>query len=88
MEKIQELENRIHQIELRNKSVETDKKWESSATRKIILMIFTYLAILSYFAAIGIERPFLNAVVPTLGFLLSTLTLPFFKKMWISFQKK
>jgi|GEM_PF-5967680 len=37
--------------------------------------------------AIDITRPFQNAVVPTVGFLLSTLTLPFFKTRWIKFQK-
>lgn len=87
MDTIIELEKRLVKIEERNKKVEMDKKWEGSLTRKVLLMIFTYLAVLFYFQAIGIKSPYLNAVVPTIGFLLSTLTLPLFKKIWIKKQK-
>lgn len=81
-----DLEKRIEQIESRNKKVELDKKWEGSLTRKIVLMIFTYLAIAGYFFAIDVQNPWLNAVVPTLGFLLSTLTLPFIKRIWSKYH--
>jgi len=40
------------------------------------------LAIGFYLQAIKIDRPWLNAIVPSIGFLLSTLTLPFFKEVW------
>lgn len=82
------LESRLDAIEARNKKVDLDKKWEGSYTRKILLMIFTYLAIAGYFFSIDVESPWLNAVVPTLGFLLSTLTLPFFKKLWLKHTAK
>jgi hypothetical protein len=77
------LETRISKIEARNAKVETDKKWEKSTTRRLLLMLFTYLSIFLYFLVIGIPNPFLNAVVPTLGYFLSTLTLPFFKRHWL-----
>ncbi len=79
---LSDLDKRITAIESRNSRVETDKAWETSLTRKIILIIFTYLAVFLYLSAIHIDRPWLNAIVPSLGFLLSTLTLPFFKKLW------
>lgn len=82
MTTIQDLENEINKIKLRNKRVETDKKWETSYTRIILLIIFTYLAIGFYLSVINIPNPWLNAIVPSTGFLLSTLTLPFFKKLW------
>ena len=81
------IESRIQRIEQRNERVELDKKWETSWTRRGLLMGFTYLAISLYFLAMRISHPFLNAVVPAIGFLLSTLTLPFFKKLWFMFQK-
>lgn len=81
------LEQRIADLEARNKKVELDKKWETSAVRRILLMVFTYVSVAFYFLAIGIENPFLSAVVPTVGFLLSTLTLPFFKRLWMRRQK-
>ena len=80
--KIDEIEKRIEKIEERNKKVETDKMWEASLTRKVILLVFTYLSIGIYLKIINIDRPWLNAIVPAVGFMLSTLTLPFFKKIW------
>ncbi len=85
MDQLSELANRIAKIEERNAKVELDKKWEGSFTRRILLMIFTYLAIFFYFLAIDIPSAALNAVVPTIGFLLSTLTLPLFKRIWTKY---
>jgi hypothetical protein len=78
-----EIEKRIISLENRNKRVELDKAWESSTTRKLLLMFFTYLSIGIYMQYIKVNNPWQNAVIPSLGFLLSTLTLPLFKKWWI-----
>lgn len=85
---MKDLENRIKKIENRNKKVETDKAWETSWARRLLLIIFTYLAIGFYLNAIQVPVAWLNAIVPTVAFLLSTLTLPFFKKIWIKYLKK
>jgi len=77
------LEKRVSQIEARNSKVELDKKWETSWTRRSLIALFTYLSIGVYFSAIGLDNAWLNAIVPTVAFLLSTLTLPFFKKIWM-----
>lgn len=82
MDKIQILEQAVQEIQKRNQKVEIDKKWETSFTRRILLILFTYVAITGYLFAIQIPKPFLNAIVPSVGFLLSTLTLPFLKKIW------
>ena len=88
MTSIKNLEKEILLIKNRNKKVEIDKAWEISWTRKFLLIIFTYLAIGFYLSAINIDKPWLNAIVPSIGFLLSTLTLPLFKKVWIVYIKK
>jgi len=88
MTSLQELEDKVSTIEQRNKRVELDKEWETSVVRRILLIIFTYLSIALYLNAIGVDNPWLNAIVPALGFLLSTLTLPYFKELWIKFHKK
>lgn len=82
------VEIRIKRIEDRNKKVETDKAWETSWTRRSLLLLFTYLAIGLYLNAIQVPNAWLNAIVPAIGFLLSTLTLPFFKNLWIIYHKK
>ena len=88
MTAIGNLEKEILAIKARNKRVETDKAWETSWTRKFILIIFTYLGIGFYLRAINIDKPWLNAIVPSVGFLLSTLTLPVFKKIWERYLRK
>ncbi|MBI2578791.1 MAG: hypothetical protein HYW26_03710 [Candidatus Aenigmarchaeota archaeon] len=83
MTKISELQHEIEKINERNKRVEGDKAWETSYSRRLLLTIFTYLAVGFYLSSIGIPNPWLNAVIPSIAFMLSTLTLPFFKKFWL-----
>lgn len=77
------LEKRIQQIEERDHRVEADKAWETSWSRRILIALFTYLSISFYLYFIVKIDPWINAVVPSIGFLLSTLSLPFLKKVWI-----
>lgn len=37
---------------------------------------------------INIPKPWLNAIVPSFAFMLSTLTLPFIKKLWLRYFGK
>lgn len=79
---LEQLYKEIEEIKARNRRVESDKKWETSYTRRILLLVFTYLTIGLYLNAIRIENPFLHAIVPTVGFYISTLTIPIFKEFW------
>ncbi len=76
----------INSIKERNKKVETDKAWETSLTRKIIIAILTYIVIVIFFYTANLPKPWINSIVPTVGFVLSTLSLPLFKKMWIKLK--
>lgn len=82
MANLTNLEKRVSNIEKRNREVELNKTWETSFTRRVLLLIFTYLAIALYLKFIVGINPWINAIVPAVGFLLSTLTLPFFKRLW------
>lgn len=82
-----ELNNRIEKIEARNKRVELDKKWETSFYRKFSITIITYIIATAVMFVIRVERPFLGALIPTLGYVLSTLSLPILRKMWERKQK-
>lgn len=77
-----DVEAEIKKLKDRNNQVEADKAWETSLTRRSLLAIFTYLAISLYLNLISVPNPWLNAIVPALGFMLSTLTLPFIKRIW------
>ena len=88
MSQIETIEHRLNKIEARNKSVETNKAWETSFTRKLLLAIFTYCAIAGYLHFVVGINPWINALVPTVGFLLSTLTLSYCKKLWEKYLYK
>ena len=84
MEKeLKELEKRVSDIEKRNKRVEADKAWETSILRKVLILVLTYIFALLYLKIADTTNPFLGAVVPTVGFFLSTQTLNIIKKKWI-----
>jgi hypothetical protein len=88
MATLEELQKEIEEIKQRNIRVEKDKEWETSYTRRGLLILFTYLAIGIYLYVINIPNPWLNAIVPAFAFMLSTLTLPFFRKMWLKRVQK
>ena len=82
------IEKRLEAIEQRNKKVELDKAWETSLSRKIIIAVLTYTTIILFFFIAELPKPFINSIVPTTGFVLSTLSLPYFKKLWINYKTK
>jgi hypothetical protein len=77
------LEERVAAIEARNRTVEMEKAWETSPVRKVVIMVLTYLVVSAYLIAIEVERPFVNAIVPVVGFYLSTLAVGGIKRYWI-----
>ena len=77
------LEDRIKKIEDRNKRVELDKKWETSLTRKICIMLLTYIVVIIYsYIVRNYDNIFLSSLVPVIGFTLSTLSLKLIRKLW------
>ena len=82
------IKQEIKKIKERNKRVEFNKAWETSTFRKILIAILTYIVIVIFFYFAKLPNPFINSIVPTLAFILSTLTLPIFKKWWIKKKLK
>ena len=88
MNEIDQIKKDIQEIKERNARVEGDKAWETSLFRKVLIAILTYIVIVIFFLFAGFLKPFLNAIVPTLGFILSTASILFFKKFWIKKHNK
>ena len=72
---MKDLEKRIARIEQRNKQVEQNKAWETSWTRRISIALLTYVVVWMYLQFVVHVDPWINAIIPTAGFLMSTLTL-------------
>jgi hypothetical protein len=75
----------IERIKERNRRVEADKSWEISKTRRVIIAVITYTVVAVFLIMINAPYPWLNALIPVAGFILSTLTLTFFKRRWIRY---
>ena len=88
MNELEQIKRDIEEIKERNTRVELDKSWETSWSRKILIAILTYIVIVLFFYFAELPSPFINAIVPALAFVLSTLSIPFFKKIWIKNKKK
>ena len=83
-----DLEKRVTAIEERNKRVEADKACETSFLRKFLIIVLTYIFAVLYLKIADTTNPLLGAVVPTVGFFLSTQTLNIIKKKWLEKRKK
>ena len=81
-ERVLSLERELSIVKKRNARVETDKAWETSATRKVVLALITYFLTSLVFWLIGVERFWRNAAIPAVAFYISTLTLPAIKAVW------
>lgn len=77
------IEGRLRAIEERNSRVEADKAWETSWTRRVSIMILTYVVVVMYLAFVVGVDPWLNALVPVVGFLISTLAVSSIKQYWL-----
>jgi hypothetical protein len=78
------LEDDIRDIKERNNRVELDKAWETSWARRVFIASVTFIVASIWLRLIKESDVFLKAIVPTAGYLLSTLSLPQIKKVWIN----
>lgn len=76
-------EAELERIKERNARVEADKAWEISRTRRGIIAISTYGIMVLFLTMISAPNPWINALVPSGAYLISTLTLPAIKGWWI-----
>ena len=82
MTEIEQLKEDIAKLKERNLRVEAHKAWETSLFRKVLIAILTYIVVVLFFLVADLPKPFVNALVPTIGFILSTLSVSLFRKWW------
>ena len=77
------LESKVEAILERNKRVEADKAWEISSFRRGAILVLTYITATIFLRVIGDSQFLFNAIIPTGGYLLSTLSFPYLKIWWV-----
>lgn len=83
-----DIEKEIIILKQRNAKVEADKAWETSTFRTATIAILIYITVSIVFTILGITKPLWNAIIPSLGYILSTQSLPFIKRWWIKKYSK
>ncbi len=77
------IEKEINDIKERNKRVEKDKAWETSWTRRVCIMILTYIVVVIYSLIIRkTNNVFLSSLVLVIGFTLYKLLLKLVRNIW------
>lgn len=79
-----DIEREITSIQERNARVELSKAWEVSFTRRAFIVLITYCVALLFLWVINVPTPYLAALVPAGGYILSTLSLPFLRNWWMA----
>lgn len=82
-ERLTKIENELARLKERNARVEAGKAWEVSPFRRTTIAVITYVLASLVLHFIGVQNFYLSALIPTLGYVLSTLSLPIIKKWWI-----
>ena len=85
---MKDIQNTLALLKERNIRVEADKAWETSVFRKIVIFVLTYIVASIWLVVTEGEQPFLNACVPAVGWIFSTLTIAPVKRWWIKNNTK
>ena len=83
-EEITQIKKDIKKLQVRNERVEADKAWETSVFRVVLITLITYIIAVIVMVMINVDNAWLNALIPTVGFYLSTQSLPIVKKWWVN----
>lgn len=78
-----DIRTELDAIKSRNQRVEMDKAWETSRFRVFSIALLTYAMMVLLMSVLQVEKPYLSALVPTAGFMLSTVSLRFAKRFWL-----
>lgn len=78
------VDEELELIKERHRRVEANKAWKTSKTRALFVAMITYFVMILVMHAIKVENPFISAIIPTLGFVLSTLSVNSVKRFWVN----
>lgn len=83
-EAVDPVKAQLIEIHQRNAQRDVDKMFESSKIRILVIMVITYITVYLYLKyTLNVDKPELNAIVPTIGFNMSTWSLSWVKAAWL-----
>jgi hypothetical protein len=82
-ERLENLEAEVRLIQERNLRVSADKAWETSLFRVLAVSVMIYLVACFVLFMLGVESFLSSALIPAVGYFLSTQSLPPIKRWWM-----
>lgn len=84
----EDVRREVAALKERNARVEADKAWETSLSRAVCVSLLIYATVALALLAIGNENPFLNALIPVTGFVISLQSLPVVERKWKEWYRR
>ena len=78
-----DLKREIEKIKERNTRVEEDRAWETSWTRKVFIIVSTYIVVVIFMMIMQEDKPFLKALVPVVGYIVSSVSYDAVRAWWL-----
>jgi len=82
-ERIAILEEQVQKLILLEKYIALQKKWDQSRIRITLNASGVYLVTVIFMHVLAIENPAVSALIPVFGYVITTISLPLVKKLWI-----
>lgn len=83
-----DFEQEIRELKERNERVDSDKRWETSVARRLLVALLVFCAAWAWLFIQGSETALRDALFPPCGYLLSTTALSFFRVQWEARHQK
>ncbi len=73
----------VLELQQRNARVELDKAWETSWTRRLVIAAAIWAGAWPWLVSLGVAHAARHALVPSVAYVVSTLSLPVVKRVWM-----
>lgn len=81
------LEHELEFTRNQKRELQLHLAWDRSWTKIVLLTVVTYIVIAFVFYCIGSKKYFVNAIIPSVAYFISTRSLSFVKKIWLQKHK-
>ncbi len=85
---VEDTQRELALLKERNARVEADKAWETSVVRTACVSLLIYGTVVLALVGIGNDNPFLNALIPVTGFIISLQSLPVVERKWKEWYRR
>lgn len=83
---MQKSESILKRILTRNQKVDEEKRWKESLTHRLSVTVLIYIISVCCFYFASVHEIFIVALIPSLGYFISTIKLKLIRHIWEKYQ--